>query len=62
MSYPIISRRSLPDSLRWFADKLESPSLTDAERSGIAVSLLLISEEISPAATEAGGAIEEPTS
>jgi hypothetical protein len=37
---------SLSGVLRSFADKLESDTLNDSERSGIATALLLISEEI----------------
>jgi hypothetical protein len=41
-----IRRRSLPDSLRWLADKLDSDTLSDAERLGVALALQTIADEI----------------
>lgn len=46
MSEPLIRRRSLPDSLRYLADKLESSTLSDTERLGVALALQTIAEEI----------------
>lgn len=60
MSYPIISELSPPDSLRWLADKLESDTLTDTERYGIAVSLILLAEEISPTTPAPSTAPSQP--
>jgi hypothetical protein len=44
-----IRRRSLPDSLRYLADKLDSGTLSDAERLGVAVALQTIADEITSA-------------
>jgi hypothetical protein len=44
-----IRRRSLPDSLRHLADKLDSGTLTEAERLGVAVALQTIADEITSA-------------
>jgi hypothetical protein len=41
-----IRRRSLPDSLRWLADKLDSGTLTDAETAGVALTLHSLAEEV----------------
>lgn len=43
-----IRRRSLPDSLRYLADRLDSETVTDAERAGVAVTLHALADEISP--------------
>ena len=43
-----IRRRSLPDSLRWLADKLESDSVSEADRAGVAVTLHALADEIAP--------------
>lgn len=45
MSEPLIRRRSLPDSLRYLAEKLNDP-LTDAERAGIALTLNSLADEV----------------
>ena len=45
MSRPLIRRRSLPDSLRYLARKLDEP-LSDAERAGVALTLDSLAEEI----------------
>lgn len=42
-----IRRRSLPDSLRWLADKLDG-TLTEADRAGVAVTLHALADEITP--------------
>lgn len=44
MSEPMIHRRSLPDSLRYLAQKLDGP-LSDAERAGIALTLNSLADE-----------------
>lgn len=44
MSEPLIRRRSLPDSLRYLAQKLDGP-LTDAERAGVALTLNSLADE-----------------
>lgn len=44
MSEPQIRRRSLPDSLRYLARKLDEP-LTDAERAGVALTLNSLADE-----------------
>jgi hypothetical protein len=49
MSEPVIRRRTIPDSLRYLADKLESGTLTDAERLGVALALQTIADEITSA-------------
>jgi hypothetical protein len=41
-----IRRRSLPDSLRWLADKLDSGTLSEAEQAGVAVTLRMLADEI----------------
>ena len=43
-----IRRRSLPDSLRWLADKLLAESLSEAERAGVAVTLQMLADELEP--------------
>lgn len=43
-----IQRRSVPDNLRWLADKLLSEGLSDAERTGIAVTLQMLADELEP--------------
>jgi len=49
MSEPLIRRRSLPDSLRYLADKLDSGTLSDAGRLGVALALQTIADEITSA-------------
>lgn len=44
-----IRRRSLPDSLRYLADKLESGTLSDAGRLGVALALQTIADETTSA-------------
>lgn len=44
MSETVIRRRSLPDSLRYLAQKLDEP-LSDAERAGIALTLNSLADE-----------------
>ena len=44
MSEPMIHRRSLPDSLRYLAEKLDGP-LSDAERAGVALTLNSLADE-----------------
>lgn len=51
MSEPLIRRRSLPDSLRYLAQKLDGP-LPDAERAGVALTLNSLADEIDPDAAE----------
>lgn len=41
-----IRRRSLPDSLRWFADKLDTGALSEAERAGVAVILHMLADQV----------------
>lgn len=48
MSEPLISRRSLPDSLRYLADRLDSETVTEAERAGVVVALRSLADEINP--------------
>lgn len=48
-----IRRRSLPDSLRWLADKLDSSTLTDVEQAGVALMLRMLADEINPPAAPA---------
>jgi hypothetical protein len=43
-----IRRRSLPDSLRWLADKLLTEDLSAAERAGVAVTLQMLADEMDP--------------
>lgn len=50
MSEPMIHRRSLPDSLRYLAQKLDGP-LSDAERAGIALTLNSLADEAEHTAT-----------
>jgi hypothetical protein len=59
MSEPVIRRRSHPNSLRYLADKLESDTLTDAGRLGVALALQSIADEITSAGPVRPG--EEPT-
>lgn len=47
MSEPLTRRRSLPNSLRYLAQKLDEP-LTDAERAGIALTLNSLADEMDP--------------
>lgn len=47
-----IRRRSVPDSLRWLADKLLTEDLTAAERAGIAVTLQMLADELDPDSAE----------
>lgn len=49
MSEPVIRRRSHPNSLRYLADKLDSGTLSDAERLGVALALQSIADEITSA-------------
>jgi hypothetical protein len=49
MSEPVIRRRSLPDSLRYLADKLDSGTLSEAGRLGVALALQTIADEITSA-------------
>lgn len=52
MSEPLLRRRSLPDSLRYLARKLNQP-LTEGERSGMALTLNELADGLDPqAATE----------
>lgn len=44
----VIRRRSLPDSLRYLADKLDSDTLPDAERLGVMTTLRSLADEIDP--------------
>lgn len=46
MSEPVMRRRTIPDSLRYLADKLESGTLSDAGRLGVALALQAIADEI----------------
>lgn len=46
----MIHRRSLPDSLRYLAEKLDGP-LSDAERAGIALTLNSLADEAEHTAT-----------
>lgn len=43
---PGIRRRSASDSLRWLADKLDSDNLTEADRTGVAVTLQALADEL----------------
>ena len=52
MSEPVIRRRSLPDSLRYLARKLDGP-LSDAERAGVALTLNSLADEAEHTATHA---------
>ena len=64
MSEPVIRRRTVPSSLRYLADKLESGTLSDAERLGVALALQSIADEITSATTVGAGPgrpDEEPT-
>lgn len=56
MSEPVIRRRSHPGSLRYLADKLESGTLSEAERLGVAHTLRSLASEIDP---EADGVLSE---
>jgi hypothetical protein len=42
-----LQRRSLPDSLRYLAEKLTEPT-SDAERAGVAVALNTLADEMDP--------------
>jgi hypothetical protein len=42
----MIRRRSLPESLRWLADKLDSGTLSPAELAGVAVALRVLADTI----------------
>jgi hypothetical protein len=55
MSETVIRRRSLPDSLRYLARKLDGP-LTDAERAGVALTLNSLADEAEQAVTAADSA------
>lgn len=48
MSEPLIRRRSLPDSLRWLADKLDTDTIPEADRAGVAFTLRALADEICP--------------
>jgi hypothetical protein len=48
MSESLIRRRSLPNTLRWLAEKMNEP-LSDAERAGVALVLNSLAHEIDPA-------------
>lgn len=50
MSEPLTRRRSLPDSLRYLAQKLDEP-LTDGERAGVVTTLNSLADEIDPPRT-----------
>lgn len=50
MTAPQIRRRSLPDSLRWLADQLDSGALSEAEQAGVALTLRMLADDISPPA------------
>ncbi|WP_119580464.1 hypothetical protein [Streptomyces europaeiscabiei] len=52
MSESLIRRRSLPDSLRYLARKLDEP-LSDAERAGVALTLDSLADEADQPATAA---------
>jgi hypothetical protein len=43
---PEIRRRSVSDSLRWLASKLESDTLTEADRTGVAVTLHALADDL----------------
>lgn len=43
----MIRRRSIPDSLRWLAGKLESGTLTEGEQAGVALTLRTLADEAS---------------
>lgn len=47
-----IRRRSVPDNLRWLADKLLTEDLSAAERAGVAVTLQMLADELEPDITE----------
>lgn len=49
MSETLIRRRSLPGSLRYLADRLDSDSVTEAERAGVVVALRSLADEIASA-------------
>ena len=59
MSEPAIRRRTIPDSLRHLADKLDSGTLTDAGRLGVALALQTIADEITNVGPAGPG--REPT-
>lgn len=59
-SGPLIRRRSLPDSLRYLAQKLDGP-LSDAERAGVALTLNSLADEIDPPSAGSVRPDEEPT-
>lgn len=59
MSEPLIRRRSLPGSLRYLADKLDSEHVSDAERAGVVVALRSLADEVDSAGPVRPG--EEPT-
>lgn len=43
---PRIRRRTVSDSLRWLADKLDADTVTEADRVGVAVTLHALADEI----------------
>jgi len=43
-----IRRRSLPDSLRYLAEKLDTDTLSAAEQAGVVVSLRTLADEMDP--------------
>ena len=54
---PTIRRRTIPDSLRWLADKLDTDSVTEADRAGVAATLHALADEIClPVCNAAGDA------
>ena len=52
MNEPAIRRRTIPDSLRYLADKLDSGTLTAGGRLGVALALQTIADEITGADEE----------
>ncbi len=60
MSEPLIRRRSLPNSLRYLARKLDGP-LTDGERAGVALTLTSLADELDPPSAGPARPDEEPT-
>lgn len=46
-----IRRRSVPDSLRYLADKLDTDTLADTERVAVLISLRALADEIDPPKT-----------
>lgn len=48
MSETLIRRRSLPASLRYLADRLDTEQLSEAERAGVIVALRSLADEMDP--------------